>query len=67
MSYYGSNESTWLYAHAGATAVIAVPITILGLIDCFKGRKRADPARTGFVWLKAVFALIFLWVLAVCI
>lgn len=60
MSYYGSNESTWLYAHAGATAVIAVPITILGLIDCFKGRKRADPARTGFVWLKAVFALIFL-------
>lgn len=62
MSAYGASESTWLYANAGATAVITVPIAILGLITCFKGRKRADPARTGFIWLKAAFALYFLLV-----
>lgn len=60
MSAYGYNESTWLYAHAGATAVVTVPILVLGLINAFKGRKRADPARTGFVWLQAAFALYFL-------
>lgn len=59
---YGS-ESTWLYASAGATAALAIPIAVLGLIVCFKGRKRADPARTGFIWLKATFALYSLYVL----
>lgn len=59
-SYYGYNQSVWFYVNISVTAAVTVPIGVLGLLTCFKGRKRADTARTGFVWLKGAFALYFL-------
>lgn len=61
MSYssYSSDGAAYL-AYGSISGVFAVAIAGVGILTCVRARRRKDPARQGFLWLKAMFALSFL-------
>ncbi|TWU72148.1 hypothetical protein ED733_003402 [Metarhizium rileyi] len=51
---------TWLMVHAGLTGFILVPTIVVWLATLCLARRREDPARESFIWLKACHPLFLL-------
>jgi len=49
-----------IYVSVGLTAAITIPIAVTGILTCLKARRRGDPARRGFTWLKLAYSFIFI-------
>lgn len=49
-------EQTWCYVHAGVAGVTAFVLFVFGLVSLCAVRRRQDPGRVAFTWLKFIFA-----------
>ncbi|KAK2600211.1 hypothetical protein QQS21_005085 [Conoideocrella luteorostrata] len=54
------DASIWTMVHAAATGFMMVPILITGLLTLVLARRRQDPARVAFIWLKGCHPLLLL-------
>ena len=42
----------WTVVHACVSGVVIIPVFILWILTLALARRRSDPARNAFVWLK---------------
>lgn len=49
-------EQVWCYVHAGVSGATAFVLFCFGAAALCTVRRRKDPARLAFLWLKLVFA-----------
>lgn len=56
-------DQVFAFVHAGALGFFAFPIFILWSITFCLARRRKDPARVAFTWLKVAFGSEFLYVM----
>lgn len=44
-------------AQGGIYGLFAIAIGVMGVLTCVRARRRSDPARIAFTWLKVAFTL----------
>lgn len=58
----GDYEFTYLIVNTVLVGIFIKPLFILWCISLCLARRRNDPARTAFTWLKVVYPLMVLYV-----
>ncbi|KAG5982692.1 hypothetical protein E4U55_001515 [Claviceps digitariae] len=48
----GKDATVWTIVHAAVTGFMMLPIAMVGLLSLVLARRRRDPARRAFAWLK---------------
>ncbi|OAQ60283.1 hypothetical protein VFPPC_10708 [Pochonia chlamydosporia 170] len=48
----------WTIVHASVTGFAVIPIILVGILTVTLARRRGDPARRAFVWLKGCYPLL---------
>ncbi|KAH8666539.1 hypothetical protein BX600DRAFT_497338 [Xylariales sp. PMI_506] len=61
------STSVWDIAYTALMAILNIVLISLMIASCFVIPQRKDPVRTGFKWLKATFALMYIGVLLLLI
>ncbi|ERS97101.1 hypothetical protein HMPREF1624_06430 [Sporothrix schenckii ATCC 58251] len=54
------SEFAYIVSNAALTGIMILPVLVIWVLFLFQARRRKDPVRDGFAWLKASFFFFFL-------